>query len=297
MAKGKHFFTHTKNFHPIVLSSQNHGSLPYTYSYVSSDNTVSMNCLLTYFKSMKRSSPALYGVNLHSLSNMARRDKFLTNTILPRNENNIYINSGSLEKCFESFEKDINNYDCIICANDYAALHLKTSLNKRGYNPENFLFASYGETNLANMFFSDLITVSTCYSEFGKAALNICDILSKNSALLYLSLSVKPKLSIDADIDFTKVCGSLEPRLIADDNKSFYSDKDIRKLIVLENMLEKCDETDKKILKLLLSGRSYEEASEACFISLNTVKYRTKQMYELCGCSSKKEFLELFSDI
>lgn len=287
----------TNGIHPILLSSQSQRSLPCTYSYVSSDTTVSMKYLLKYFKTLGKTSPALYGVNPNSLSNIARKDKFLLSGIYKVTEDDIYYNNGSLTKCFETFKPNISKYDSVICVNDYAAINLSNLLENEKSHSQNITIATYGETNLLNMFFPDLITVSTCYNEFGKAAVSICDVLSKNPALQCISVSVKPKLNIKTDFkDFENINyeNSLNSTNI---DWNFYKDEVVNNLMLLENMLNVCDEIDKTILKLLLKNCSYQEMSNSCFISIGTVKYRMKRMCELCKCASKKELLQLLKNI
>ena len=183
-----------KNLHPVILSSQPYRSLPGIYSYVTSDNKGSMNYLLNYFKNNNKSKPALYGVNSNSLPNIARKERFLGNSIFAVTEQDIFYNDGSIDQCFLSFEKQINKYDCVICVNDFAAIHLIKQLERKGI--ENIPIASYGGTLLSANFYPNLLTVSTCYEEFGKAALSICETLHKNSALQYMSILFQKIYSI-----------------------------------------------------------------------------------------------------
>ena len=74
---------------------------------------------------------------------------------------------------------------------------------------------------------------------------------------------------------------------------SFYSDKEMSEMILVENMLSVCDSLDLKLLDIILKGGSYEIAAEQCFTSHNTVKYRIKKLMNLCKTESKKEFLNL----
>ena len=64
-------------------------------------------------------------------------------------------------------------------------------------------------------------------------------------------------------------------------------------MILVENMLSTCDAVDFKILDLLLMGKSYEVVADNCFISHNTVKYRTKKLMDICKTETKKDFLNL----
>jgi DNA-binding LacI/PurR family transcriptional regulator/DNA-binding CsgD family transcriptional regulator len=285
----------TKKIHPVILSSQPYRSLPGIYSYVTSDSKGSMNYLLSYFKNNGKNKPALYGVNINSLPNIARKERFLSNSIFETNEEDIFYNNGSVDECFASFEKQVSKYDCVICVNDYAAIHLIKQLERIG--KENMLIASYGGSLLSANFYPCLLTVSTCYEEFGKAALSICETLHKNSALQYMSISVKHKIHLPKEEKteelYYNIVEPLDPPI--NENDKFYNDYKMNQLLLIEKMLSKCDATDIKILHMLLENLQYEQIAEQCFISLNTVKYRVKQMCEKCGCSSKKELLLLIT--
>lgn len=284
-----------KALNPVILSSQSYHSLPGIYSYVTSDNKGSMNYLLSYFKNNNKSKPALYGVNNNSLPNIARKERFLSNSIFETNEEDIFYNNGSIDQCFASFEKQIGKYDCVICVNDYAAIHLIKQLERKSIT--NIPIASYGGTLLSANFYPNLLTVSTCYEEFGKAALSICETLHKNSALQYMSISIKHKIHLPKQEKTEEFYYNIaEPNENAvNGNDNFYNDYKMNQLLLIEKMLSKCDGTDIKILHMLMEKLQYEQIAENCFISLNTVKYRVKQMCDKCGCSSKKELLLLIN--
>lgn len=284
-----------KALNPVILSSQSYRSLPGIYSYVTSDNKGSMNYLLSYFKNNNKSKPALYGVNNNSLPNIARKERFLSNSIFETNEEDIFYNNGSIDQCFASFEKQIGKYDCVICVNDYAAIHLIKQLERKSI--KNIPIASYGGTLLSANFYPNLLTVSTCYEEFGKAALSICETLHKNSALQYMSISVKHKIHLPKQEKTEEFYYNIaEPNENAvNGNDNFYNDYKMNQLLLIEKMLSKCDGTDIKILHMLMENLQYEQIAENCFISLNTVKYRVKQMCDKCGCASKKELLLLIN--
>ena len=207
----------------------------------------------------------------------------------------IYYNNGSLKDCFMDFYKNHTNYDCVICANDYAAISLIKNFKALGITPENLLTASYGNTLLSRRF-SEILTISMCYEEYGKAAVSICETLGKNPALLYINIAVKWKIGCRDDFTKNDMPDNIQIPLKGDEqhsDKLFYSDTELCEMILIENMLSLCDATDLKLLDLVSSGISYELAAEKCFISLNTVKYRIKKLMDICDISSKKTFLEL----
>lgn len=281
--------------HPVILSPTKSDSIKGIYSSVTSDIGRSMYYLINHLKKRSKTKPALYGINPASLSDSARKENFLSYANEMADESDIYYNNGSLNNCFLAFNKNHTKYDCVICANDYAAISLIKNLEKRGISLNNLLMISYGNTLLSRGF-NNLMTISMCYEEYGKAAISVCDTLAKNSALLYLNIAVKWKIGFRDD--FIKNEFPDDTHILVDNehqhaDELFYSDNELCEMIMVENMLSSCDATDLKLLELILKGCSYEQAGEICFISLNTVKYRIKKLMDICNTSNKKAFLEL----
>lgn len=283
------------NVHPIILSNVTRTFSSVIYSSVTSDIEKSMYYLIHYLKKRGKTKPALYGINPASVSDLARKENFLTFAHGIATAEDIFYNNGSLEKCFENFFADYKKYDCIICANDYAAISLSRNLKKKQVPEDRFLTVSYGGTLLSKKI-SSLLTVSMCYEEYGKAAIAICETLSKNPALLYLNIAVKWKIN---NVDSLSVNGqptthhTVNPTSLNITDEFFYSDREMLEMILVENMLSTCDAVDFKILDLLLMGRSYEVVADNCYISHNTVKYRTKKLMDICKTQTKKDFLNL----
>lgn len=281
--------------HPILLGNLPKGRLSGIFSTVTSDLPRSMYYLINHLKSKKKVKPALYGINPASLSDSVRKESFLLYAEDLATEKDIYYNNGSLKNCFDEFFKNVDNYNSVICANDYAAISLIDNLKKKGFSPLP-LVVSYGDTMLSKRMGADILTVSMRYEEYGDAAVSICKALNKNPSLLYMNVAVKWKISKNTASFKNDFADVLSPEDISFSNSAdevFYSDKEMYEMILVENMLRSCDELDLKLLDAVLKGDSYETAAENCFISQNTVKYRIKKLMNLCKTENKKEFINL----
>lgn len=286
-----------RKIHPVVLNSYLGHSGFGVYSSVSSDIKQSIYYLLNYLKKQGKIHPAIYGINQASAIDISRRNSFLDFAKDYADENDVYYNNGSIQGCFDDFEKNISKYDCVICANDYAAISLLKNLEKTNYPKEKLLPVSYGNTRLFSVFANNFLTISLCYDEYGKAAVSICETLDKNPALLYMDISIKWKIGANTDCSMVETFGDLpvsdRELMVAD--QLFYGDAEMCDMIKAEKMLATCDKIDIEILTILLKGGSYEQAAEKCFISHNTVKYRVKKLVELCGFESKRQFISFIS--
>lgn len=278
--------------HPVILTPQLLHSLPGVYSDVTSDVRHSIRYLMSFLKKSKVTSPALYGISENSFPDMARRDRFLEKHILPTSEDAVFYNRTGLDDCFKNFFEHIKKYDCIICPNDYVAIHLIKKLKENGLSTDNFKLISYGQLLISAKYHPEIISISVGYEDFGKAAITICEELENNPELLYMSLSTKSKIS---------GYESYSPEMLSPENSVFdvdgddifYKDPHIQNMILIEKLLTSSDKTDLLILDMVINGASYEDIANACFLSLSATKYRVRRMVQNCNCASKSEFIEM----
>ena len=279
------------DIHPIILSTQQNSQLNGIYSSVTSNLESSFEIVMKYLQSISKSRTALFGVNKLSLTNMTLFEKFKCYNCYT--SDSIYYNDGSVSNCADMFINDIDKYDSVISVNDFSSVFL---LKKLSETKKDIFVISFGGTNLARKYYPWLATVSMGYENFGKAAVSLSEALKNNSAVDYMTYTVK--------CNFENINPSANFNVLSEDSrisgnaydKKFYADSEMNDMIRLENMLLNCDETDYKILNLLIRNYSYEYIAEKLFCALNTVKYRVKKMKENCNCSSKNEMLAIFGN-
>ena len=278
------------NAHPILLcGTQKNNIIPGTYSSVCADVEGSMKYIISNFKKQGAKKYALYGVNRLSVFNMSQRDTFLNNGITETFEEDIYYNEGSLSNCYNMFLEKSDMYDAIISVNDFATVNLIKNLNEKATS---FLMAGYGGGVLVKDKYPDFFSISPGYNKFSKASISIYEILKSNRDINSVSITVKYDSYPDSN-DTKEFENEFSDTTAEKSDKSFYTDDETRNMVQIENMLNKCDEMDFTILKMLNIGASYEEISETLFCSVNTIKYRIKKMKEFCMCNSKRELIEI----
>lgn len=77
---------------------------------------------------------------------------------------------------------------------------------------------------------------------------------------------------------------------------SFYHQPAISRLVRLEKCISQRDETDMQILRLLMAKKSYEEISDALFISNSTLRYRLNKIYADAGTKGRRGFEALVQE-
>ena len=271
--------------HPVVISCSEPG-LPFGVSAVCTSADEATAALLNVLKSGGHKRPALYGCNPDSLSDRRKEQSFLSNPIFPVTKDDVFVNRGSLAGCYSDFRARISEYDSVICVNSYSALHLTKKLKAEGIDR---MTASFGDARLLHRCAPGILTVSARYEEFGKAAVSVCEQLSKNPALEAMLLYVRWDTSRLGGNGADPVHAAAAEPSTADTR--FYGDADMRNMLSLENMLLSCSDTQLNILDLLLDGGSAEDIAEQCYLSLSSVKYNIRRLEQLADCGTKAELL------
>ncbi|MBR5308193.1 MAG: AsnC family transcriptional regulator [Clostridia bacterium] len=279
--------------HPIILGSQSDSRFDSRCSCISSNIMQSVKEILNYLKLIGLESPALFGVNRSSLTNQTQLECFRSYLSGGISDGDVYYNDGSVGDCGDSLMENIHKYDSIIGVNDFASVILMKKLSEHG---RKIPVITYGASELAKKYYPEVLTVSMGYENYGKAAMRLCDMLKSSPETDFVKVGVKCVFDdrFNAFITKDKAEALISENLTTHSDTKFYSDSTIVEMMNIENMLLSCDETDYKILNLLMQNESYEDIAEKLFCALNTVKYRVKKMKENCNCSSKSEMLAIF---
>lgn len=273
--------------HIVMISDQ---PCKMSVSNVSTDHYTAMKEILHYLSHCKKSSIAFYGVNPSSVSDSQRLSAFKDN-------GTVFYNHGNLKECFLNFYESINDFDAIICANDYAAVSLLQNLKSLSPEKADTLFIiSFANTALAKLYKPTITTMSINYNEYGKAALQLYSILSKNPGISHINISIKSELKIR---ESTNNLPFKQNEFFYDynheENINFYDDNEIRPLIILDKILSVCDEIDLDIIQGIASSHSYEVIAERNLMSVNGVKYRLKKLLEICEITDRRTLVSIYN--
>ena len=218
---------------------------------------------------------AFYGVNPASASDAVRRQAFLS--VLP--ESDVFENNGSLCDCFEAFwsAHTASPFDCVLCANDLAAVSLHRRLEETG--KRGALSIAVQASGAILSFFPSVQAISVDPMALSQAAFEIADCIRAHPDFIGMTIFVGFSMEGDSPIAPGK-----ETAAVCD---PFYADPEMAELLRLDRLLSSLDETDLKILSLL--SRDCRDIGEEAYLSDNGVKYRLKKMKRLCGVESKRE--------
>ena len=281
---------------PVVLNCHTPNRFTGRFCYVNADVREAIEYLAELWGKRGIRRPALYAVNSNSISDAVKIDELLAAArrygSFTVNEEDVYYNHGSLQDCAAAFTAQLSRYDCVICTNKFAAIHLWKSLPEEA---RGMPFISYGSSLRIERDLPGLCSISMGYEDFGRAAISICELRRREAAIQTVGISVRCLIK-EGEGEFLPIprpspdCTTAKPRSGPD---HFYRDSDVHTMVLVENMISTCDRVDLAILSHLMDGLAYTEIAELCYLSHSALKYRVQKMRSACACSSREEFVEL----
>ncbi len=273
---------------PIVVFNQLDHIINGKYHSVSSDIGGSVTSLIEWLKAENKDHICLYGINPSSISDISRTESYFRRFA---EGGRTFFNSGSLQKCFEDFREGGELFDAVICTNDFAAISLvKNLLAYDSTVLESLTVISCSKSALSDCFAPYIKSVDINFTSFGTNAYAISRILAHGENISEIALTVKWDMTFGEKIPVPE-----SPHLLFGDN-GFYEDPELAALLKLDRLWEGCDALDKKLLRLLLSEKTYAEIAEECHLAEQSVKYRVKQYLAICELKNRKDLLSLLRE-
>lgn len=274
---------------PVILIS----SKPYDLAVnnICTDLYSAMQDVISYLKKCKKTKTALFGINPVSQTDNVRLNSF-------KNKKDVYRSYGDLMSCCCDFLENIDKYDSVICANDFAAISLLNYLKKHDPTAIDKLYiVGFGDFRIARLYNPAITSVSQNYNDYGMALLELLPFILKNKNIGHISLNIKSKIIVRETTGNTSFTPNESlPEKKTKSNTDFYNDYEIKMLLKIEKFLNYSDEKDISIIKSLLDGNSYEKTAELHYFSVNGIKYRLKRICDTCGIESVKELLSLINE-
>lgn len=277
-------FCSKRNIHPLLFGLRPKFHL-LPFSYLSKDYVTSFYLLTNKIISTSKTKQriAFVGFNPSSPHDLFKRDGFL----LATKENNVdpvfFDNQGDSSKLIDELISKEDDFDDIVFVNDDLLL---LYISKSTKAPQKNM-AGFGGSKMKEYLHIPYITGSIDYFEAGKVLANLYFFLAKQKEIYSVSVKMPLKLSCSINEEAPKSYPNEE-------DIDFYHDKAIEEIDSLNEALLNMDETDRNILVLLENGAKYETIADACYVSLNTVKYRIKKIMRITKQKNKADLLAIF---
>lgn len=273
---------------PILLCNQSEHLPGCIYSCVCSDINTSMKNLLDTLKTKSKSRIALYGVNTNSIADISRVNSLFVWREDDFSTMQVFVNEGSLENCFNAFYSHIEDFDAVICANDFTAVSLVRRLQAHApHILEAMPVISCAETKLAEYYRRHILSLKMNFEQYGKAAVYIHEALQKHVYLSDMTVSVAWTL----EESHTPPTATQLQLCFTESSDSFYSDPELREMLIVDKLLNSLDNTDRIILRELIADSAYDSIADMCYLTEGSIKYRIKKMTRESGAADKQEML------
>ncbi len=285
--------------HPILMSNRLQEPQRGSYSAVMMDIGDSMRLAVRYLQKLGCRRLALYGCNPYASSDPWREKVFLS---LMGQDAAVFHNENSLRSAFDQFWPRRESFDGVICASDYAAFSLVRRLRERDPGLLGQLaIIGYGNMRLAQQSDPSITSISDDYEHFGKAALSIYQLVTKEPTMSAVRILLHSRLHIRKTTGFVP----FDPESAPPDGEPqagenpFFADREVQDLAKVETLLHQMDEVDLELLRRLMEGRTYAEIARLCYLSETALKYRLRKMERVCGVCGREAliaFLGIFFD-
>ena len=272
---------------PILICNQAEQIIGCSYSCVCTDISGSMRYILGKLREAGKTRIALYGVNTSSIADVGRVDGLFALKDNSFDSMEIFHNNGSLEKCYNDFSQKAQQFDAVICFNDFVAVSLIRHL--KAENPEalsSIKILSCSQTKISDRCRDLYTSINLNFEQYGKAAVFIYEKLKQHRYISQLTLSVDWSLNSPHDTSDVPLKIKLEN---VENTDAIYSDKELSDMIAAEKILNLPLECDREIVRQISFGKSISEISQICFMSESNVKYRLKKILSECGISDKEK--------
>lgn len=283
----------SKGHYPISMTNRAQSFSDEPVSSVTMDFGDGVRLAVNYLHSLERHNLALYGVNPHSSSDPAREAIFKH---LTGRDNDVFRLESNMEDMFQSFMAHLDEYDGVVCVNDYAAVSLVRNLRQAGYDPtQNPYVVGFGNMKLTERSNPSITSVTDDYEHFGRAAISIYNLVVREKSISSVNIQLHCRLIIRQTTGNRPYENqpALKPLEELDDTNNFYQDPEVTELARMESLLHQCDETDYLIISSLTQNAPYAEIAEKCFISETAAKYRVKKMEAICGVTSRTKLIAM----
>lgn len=246
-----------------------------------------------YLKGKGKEKTALFGIIDYDANDLTKVHAFLNNN---KSGNDIYTYSKNLDECFNSFFKNIDNYDSVICCNDIITTYLIKECKKQGVILTDRLeVVSNGFTTISYYTIYPFITYVYDTEERDNIIMNALKFLYRTAGISTLNIEFDiscVKRIKNTEISSEKASEYLQSKFI--DNYS--SDSPLASIYRINNTLGRCDALDLKIISLQLEGYSYQDTAEQLYISIETMKSRLRRLYKGLGIHKRSELVDIFNE-
>ena len=300
-------FCNNNNIPVIAMHNIPEFAPEYIYSSTGSNNWILFSKIISYFKMHGKTGIAYFGINPNSKSDLVKAHH-LYNMYQPFTTNDLFFIKENFSDCFSSFVDKRNEYDAVICPNDFIAVALMKKLSKidPDYIKSHFIIG-FMDSYISKLYHTSVTSVTYDIKAVLKAISTIYRTLTRdrhnfNSVNIQLPNLINVRDSTqNAPLSeghslYKNLSDSRPPILFPDFNDFTYeNDPEMSIILQIENMFENISRIDFCIIYEILSGSTNRTISEKLFISQQTLQYHTSHMFSAINAKTKSDFINMIS--
>ena len=267
-------------------------------SYIRVDQCSLMRASLEHLASCGKTSTAFFGVQKNDTSDGIKAryfKKFFTSE-------NVYPLNDSVDTAFDSFYRDAERYDSVICSNDVIAYCFMRRCRESGIQvPRDLYLVGNGDLWISSHMKPSLTTATYNWHDMIETVMSIIKNVFPLPSVCSLDIKLEASfVSRESTGYFFKHPQSDEvkqtlPTVLYDYKEQIpETDREIQMLHNLNQTLFCASVVQREILVRLARHESYEKIAEALVMSTEAVKYHAKKLYRQLDIHSKNELSLLF---
>lgn len=296
--------TLTEHGNPVLLAGLDGERFGTKVSSASPSRRQATGKLIQYLLKCGKERIALVACGDKSVNDMMRCEtlkNILSARGNPNPENNIFFYWNLVTESFDAFFERWQEFDAVICPNDYVALCFVRFCQEKGIRvPEDLYLAAFSNRMVSRYCNPRITTMSIEFSDVGNCSFQAWSFLEEHKQQNMQIQITTPSLLVIRESTANEQHRLDDSNAIVFDadyqGGPFYTDPTIAKVMQIENCLTKCDSLSLQIIGALLAQKNYDSISEAMFISRSALNYRLKKIFASASVSNRKEFETLFSD-
>ena len=258
--------------------------------------------LIQYLVACKKERIALVACGESSVNDLMRCEilkGYLYTRGCPNPDDAIFFYRERVDESFEAFWEKRENFDAVICPNDYVALCFIRYCEEHGLRvPEDLYVAAFSNRTLSRYCKPSITSMSINFVDVGECSYYAWEFLENHKMEDHqIHITTPSSLIVRESTAYEMHEMDTENAILLDaahQGGPFYSEPVIANVMHVENCLTQCDALNLKIIQGILNGESYDSIEDRLFLSRSALNYRLKKIFTYAQTQNRKEFESLF---
>ncbi len=204
----------------------------------------------------------------------------------------------SIDRCVREFAGREGEFDALLCSNDTVALSLMREDGVSSHCRNGRLYiVGMGDSYIGQYGELSLTTIALDYVEMGRQATKLARLIESDEEPRHIVISLPCRIIPRRTTEFTPFGEA--SGVVSDTHdqsgrlESYFADDMSQKIIIVEDIMQKSDEIDRKIIYSIADGMSCGQISEMVWLTDRAVRYRVNTLCRKLEVKSSEELTAL----